>query len=344
MAMFGNFYERIRGSVEFLASESLNYILNESSKANENLVKLLNREINIDYRKITFQSQVQGDNLEIPDVSGFDESRKEVIILETKFWASLTANQPMTYLERLPINGVLAFICPNLRTISLKSEIETVFQEHGKQFDYKDNDKKIISIDNKFIVIYTWESVLNNLKNDMDSSDFDILSDINQLKGLCERIDTNSFLPITQNDLAPEIPRKILSYISIIDKIIDKLAADKEVNLSTQGLKTTPQRWGYRRYAKIDNLTVSLDMNLDAWAKHADTPIWMEIGENWKVTDTIHKINSELEKKYGKINYADALGHPYYPIRLKVGEIEDKVIESAACFVKEIYELYKTIK
>lgn len=341
MAVLGNFYERIHGSVEYLASESLNYILNSSDKVTKNLVNMINLDTNSHFDSITFTSQIQGADKEIPDLSGYNKNRKEVIILETKFWASLTKNQPMTYLDRLNANGVLAFICPDLRTISLKTEIENVLNKKDKKFNYIDQDKKIISIENKYILIYTWEHILNCLKNELDNSNFEILSDITQLQGLCKRIDTDSFIPITENDLSPEIPKKILSYINIVDKTISKLAADEEVKLSTSGYKATAVRWGYRRYAQIGNLSISLDANWEYWSKYADTPLWIELFPNSKNSTAVQKLNNELEKKFGKINFGDPLGNPYYPIRLKIGDIEDKVIELICNFIKEMFKMYK---
>jgi len=341
MAVFGNFYERIHGSVEFLASESLNYILNSSDKVSKNLVNMINLDTNCHYENIRFTSQVQGADKEIPDLSGYDKNRTEVIILETKFWASLTKNQPMTYLDRLDNKGVLAFICPDLRTISLKTEIENVLIKKDKKFSYLDEDKKIISIENKFIVIYTWENILNCLKNDLDNSNFEILSDINQLQGLCKRIDTDLFISINEQDLSPEIPKKIMSYVNIVDKTITKLAGDEEVKLSTFGYKATAVRWGYRRYAQIGNLLISLDTNWDYWSKYADTPLWIELFSNQKNTEAVQKLNNELEKKHGKINFGDPFGNPYYPIRLKIGDIEDKVIEAICDFIKELFKIYK---
>ena len=338
MSIFGNFYGRIHGSVEFLASESLNYILNSSDSVNKNLVNLINLDNNTNFSDITFNSQVQGENLEIPDLSGFDENKNEVIILEAKFWASLTDNQPLTYLNRLSENGVLAFICPDLRKISLQSEILYTLKESNIEFRV---DSKIIKIGTKNIIIYSWDSVLNALKNDIGHSEFDALSDINQLKGLCEKIDANSFLPLTDEDLSPAVPRKILSYYRIVDKVIDKLA--KEINLSTKGLKTTGQQWGYTRYAKIEDLTIELDVNFEYWAKYADTPIWLQISENWSASPAILKINSEIEKKYGKIDFSDN-NKPYYPIRINTGAIEESVINAISEFIKVVHKIYTEYK
>lgn len=209
MSLFGKFFERIHGSTEFLASESLNYIINSSQKVNDNLIKLINNDNNSTYSSISFLSQQQGDNDEIPDLSGYDKSGNEVIILETKFWASLTENQPGTYLNRLSANGVLVFICPDLRITSLKGEIIKALNDDG--FSYTEDNKKI-NISNKSILIYSWENILDTFELDIDNTDFSVRSDINQLRGLCERIDNEAFLPINSKDLSPEIPRRILSY------------------------------------------------------------------------------------------------------------------------------------
>ena len=335
MSLLSSFSDRIKGSTEYLASESLNYIINNSQNVNNNIINLINLDTNRDYSAIKFLSQVQGENLEIPDLSGFNQNGEESIIIETKFWASLTENQPGTYLKRLSENGTLVFICPEKRTISLKGEIIHTLKEETVQFT---DDNKVIHIENKSIVIYSWTTILDSMEKDIDNSEFQVRSDINQLRGLCKQVDSDSFLPISQKELSPEIPKRIMSYNDIVDKAIDDLVANK--GFSTQGLKAAPQRWGYRRYAFIENLTIALDVNFDYWAKYVDTPIWLEISIDWKVNDVIAKMNSEIEKKYGKINCGSFGNRPYYPIRLKVGEVEDKVIASISEFIKSIYDIY----
>lgn len=169
MSLLGKFYEMINGSPELLASESLNYILNKSQKANENLVKLINHDNGSNYSEISFLSQVHGENNEIPDLSGYDKKGTEVIILETKFWASLTGNQPGTYIKRVADNGTLAFICPDLRIHSLKGEILNALNEANISYSI-DNDK--ILIDKKaylfirgIISLMQWNGKINTASN-----------------------------------------------------------------------------------------------------------------------------------------------------------------------------------
>jgi hypothetical protein len=80
---------------------------------------------NLECGTIKYITQNIGKNKERPDISGNDMQGNEKIIIETKFWSSLTDNQPVEYLNRLNENTVLIFICPKLREFSLLDEIET---------------------------------------------------------------------------------------------------------------------------------------------------------------------------------------------------------------------------
>ena len=78
---------------------------------------------------MNFKTQVTGENNERPDIIGMNEKRNEILIIEAKFWAYLTENQPVEYIKRLQnsnYNGlkVLTFICPDQRISSLKSELK----------------------------------------------------------------------------------------------------------------------------------------------------------------------------------------------------------------------------
>ncbi|MFM7585778.1 MAG: hypothetical protein ACKO6M_02020 [Bacteroidota bacterium] len=122
-SLLGQFYSRIKGSQEDIASESLTYILQKSLNACQALDSLVLYDSGIVVSDLTYRTQLVGENKERPDISGFDDSGIEKVILEAKFWSALTANQPVEYLNRMPENSVLIFICPALRTRSIFSEV-----------------------------------------------------------------------------------------------------------------------------------------------------------------------------------------------------------------------------
>ena len=62
----------------------------------------------------------------VPDLAVFGHDGQERILLEAKFWAGLTENQPGTYLARLPDDGatsVLLFVAPEARLESIWTEL-----------------------------------------------------------------------------------------------------------------------------------------------------------------------------------------------------------------------------
>ena len=240
-------------------------------------------------------------------------------------------------MNRLSANGVLVFICPDLRITSLKGGIIKALNDDG--FSYTEDNKKI-NISNKSILIYSWENILDTFELDIDNTDFSVRSDINQLRGLCERIDNEAFLPINSKDLSPEIPRRILSYQTIISKTIDRLV--NELGFSIKNYKKTPQWYGLSRFVDKKTFTMALEVNLEYWSKYADTPIWLELSHDWtwdRTTD-LCKLKNRIEKKYS-IRDFNTKGRLYYPVYLKTGDTEDMVINSIFEFIKDIYNMYK---
>ena len=70
-------------------------------------------------------TQVTGEEGERPDLVGYDDEGIERVLIEAKFWAGLTENQPNAYLERSPDNSpsVLLFVAPEARLNTLWPEL-----------------------------------------------------------------------------------------------------------------------------------------------------------------------------------------------------------------------------
>jgi len=103
-SLLGQFYNKIRGSQEDIASEGLVYILKQSLESRMVINQIVKTNTNLNFSDLSFQTQNVGKELERPDISGKDDTGKEVLLIEAKFWASLTNNQPNGYLKRLKEN------------------------------------------------------------------------------------------------------------------------------------------------------------------------------------------------------------------------------------------------
>lgn len=306
-SLLGSFYSRIRGSQEDIASEGLVYILKRSEKARKVLLKIIAENTGIIYSKMSFSTQSTGDNLERPDISGINENGDEVFLIEAKFWASLTKNQPNEYLKRLGGGSSLLFLVPVLRC---RVVYEEVLQKILAEFSNIEKDDKLLRIrlknSEKIVFIKSWNEVLELIRLELiKAGENELLSDINQIIGLCDEVDSNSFQPIVDDDLAPSIPKKINSYYDIVEKVVDDIK-NKNQEISIKGLQKTPQKYGYRRYFKLKNFGLGMALKMELWAEYADTPFWLSIS---KINERSWSVDNKLKNKCEII--ADEICHKY---------------------------------
>jgi len=109
---------------ENVATEALGHILAHSASARNGLTSILSGtgiSENLSYRT----QQAEGDSLARPDLTGRDDQGRNVVLIEAKFWAGLTDNQPNTYIAMLAddVPSTLCFLIPQERMTSLWPEV-----------------------------------------------------------------------------------------------------------------------------------------------------------------------------------------------------------------------------
>jgi hypothetical protein len=87
---------------ENLATESLLYLLRSYREAHQAFVELVSTIGYVPPSDLRFDTQVHMQHGNIPDLVGSTEDKTGVLLVESKFWAPLTPNQPTGYLRRLP--------------------------------------------------------------------------------------------------------------------------------------------------------------------------------------------------------------------------------------------------
>jgi hypothetical protein len=194
-SLLGQFFSKIKGSQEDIVSTGLAYILNSSKFARKMLQEFILDKSDINIGEVNYLTQFIGEKLERPDISGIDTEGNEKLIIEAKFWTSLTKNQPIEYLNRLYDSSVLLFICPKLREVALFNELKFRLENDG--LIIKTFENKFQLDNNKSIIITNWIFLLNYFKDTLnDNNEKLLVSDIDQLIGFCEIIDNSTFLPI----------------------------------------------------------------------------------------------------------------------------------------------------
>ena len=328
-----------------MAVEALGFILSRSDATRRALRNLLQLE-GMDIGELTgAETQVSDETSARPDLVVLGKDREERVLIEAKFWANLTDNQPNAYLARLPLDehpSVLLFIAPEARVETLWPEIHRLIEP---PFDWQlidtaeDLDIKCALVDEgtRFLMLTSWRALLRRMLSFAMSSGDSVEADIRQLYALCEQQDQKAFLPIKPHELAPEIPRRMLQFNQLVDDVV-KLARERGV-VSTEGVNRQSQPYGYGRYVYLGSQDVDVwaggwfGIDCTLWAQNQDTPLWLTFS-NWQGVITVE----ELRRKFDAEVWANT--DCSIPVRLPTAVDYHKVLRDA---VAQLIEIAKVI-
>ncbi len=194
-----------------------------------------------------------------------------MLIIEAKFWAGLTENQPNAYIKRLPNDrdSVLLFIAPAVRLYTLWPEILRRCQQGKiKQTDIKKIGDGLHSarITNKqCLALGSWRSVPSAMIREIDIyEDYGISSDLRQLKGLCDKMDTEAFLPLRSEELSSTIGRRVYQFCELVDDVTERLKTEKLI--STKGQRASAWIGHDGKYMIINNYGCFLCFSAERWS------------------------------------------------------------------------------
>jgi len=185
-------------------------------------------------------------------------------------------------------------------------------------------------------MLTSWRALLKYLKSRANKA---AECDIDQLNALCEREDSDAFLPLRRCELGPEISRRVLSLNNLVDDVIARLVARKVAN--TKGLSTSAGSEFIGRYvfigadldaenAQAKGWCAWLGIHFSWWAKHRETPLWISFVDNKGQTD-LNKVRKRLQHDEDFCQDLVAI-----PIYLPVGVEYDAVIEAVVNRINEI--------
>lgn len=300
-SLLAHLYPYIKGSQEDVATYSLQYLLMQSEKLNIKFTKMVAEKMNIKLEnKLQYLCQVSGESeeMERPDMVGLDSEKNEVVLFEMKFYASLTQNQPNTYIKRLMINKGkgLIFICPEARKTILWDKLKELCDDKS----FEEIDDFCIETSGIRLCITTWSEIIKNLK-DSTSSDENIYSDILQLEGYCNKMDSDAFIPFCGEDLSAKWAIKEQRYYDIIDEVSNLLFTEKTVKCSKKG-STNANKYGYAVRFVIKGFYCELLYDRLMWKnpETEETPFWIAISnKNREQThDMIKKFRMYPERQW----------------------------------------------
>lgn len=347
-SLFGHLALRFQNHPENIATEALSYILGKSEIAKKSFLELvgkLNLNVNL---SMSFSTQVTCDEQSRPDVVGFNEYGEKPIIIEAKFWAGLTDNQPLAYFQQLPTKnkGLLLFIAPAKRFNTLWPELlERSNTQYQVEDTIKDSEEFWYSrvTGTFFIGLMSWRYLLQFLLSKLEKhGDINRISDVRQLMGLTERMDDLAFIPVRRQELSPELARRYFDFASLVDEVAWK--SEELGYCSLKGLRPTGGVGYYGRYIKIGNTGAYLSFDAKNWAHIRNAPLWLTIyGVEWKDKKLSRNALSSYES--GEPARAIVVEDEFLiSLQLPVGAEKDVVVESIAHQIKDVYELLKDVE
>lgn len=275
-SLLAHLTHKLTAQSENVATEALLYLLEHHSDAAEAFSGLV-RRYQPDLPDITAyraQDWAVADGA-IPDLVGIDVQGRTSLVVEAKFWAPLTPNQPCAYHDRLSKDGpgLLLFLCPRQRAASLLAEL-TDRCEHAHAAD----GESVMDVGRgRRMAVTTWHGLLDELEHAMrEAGNGDGLSDLRQVRGLVEGDDGQVFLPLESDELSGRIGHRLGQYMGLIEGVVADLQRDATADV--KGLKLACRAGqAYGRYFRLADHEAQLVVHFGYWANERDTPLWLMI-------------------------------------------------------------------
>lgn len=309
---------------ENLATEALNFILARSSNARHALLDICRRLGHEGQEDLEFTAQVTNDAGARPDLVGRATDGSMPIVIEAKFWAGLTDRQPKAYLEQLPESGLLLFVAPAIRTQTLWPELVRRARGVSRVMHVpQEQDHCSERIGTRTLALISWRALLGHMHTACALANEPITADIHQLQALCEKMDTQAFLPLRPEDLTSNTGRRVMEFCDLADRITDALVAERQV--SVKGLRATGGKGWYGRYMRFRGHGALLHFDARTWNKRGQSPLWLALyGRGFKPCT----VEPDSLRERG-ISYHMSDGHCMIAITLLEGVEREVVVQFA---------------
>ena len=271
---------------ENLAVEALGHILSGSAGARGALSELLEAGGARVGQVAEVRTQDVGEDGARPDLVGVDRDGEKRVLIEAKFWAGLTENQPGGYLTRLASArqpSALLFVAPAQRMDALWAELCRLSEtapDNALDSDLDELWSARIGV-GPYLMLTSWRSLLDRMAAKVSAAaDSHAEIDIRQLQGLAEQQDAEAFLPLKQEELGPQLPRRVIDLSGLVDDAVRRAGETKWVSTKGARMAATAKSYGIwltfpRAETALGTTSPFFGVRYDLWARNRDTPLWL---------------------------------------------------------------------
>ncbi len=276
--------------LEDVATDALYFILSHSDAARKALSELMGDEHGpLPVAKAQpWETDAHG---AIPDLACLDEDDNLVALIESKFWASLTHNQPVTYWQGLPADkrAVLLFLAPDYRVDQgdLWDELVSRLRDAGHELGQADRRPGLITArsrsDQRCLILTTWQLLLDRMaKRAREDGDTQACFEIAELQGLAA------------SAIKGERPTRDENLKQLIADAVQRLEQSKWADAS--GLRVGQGLDFHGRYLRLAGALVWLGIDYRA-VKETGNPLWLHFYEEGalRIRVNLEQVRSRLE-------------------------------------------------
>jgi hypothetical protein len=260
---------------EDAATEGLAYVLDRHPAVRQRFVELLRTiesRLPVDLRFTTQHSVGEGR----ADMAGRSGGALRVLV-ENKFGAALTGNQPNGYLAALretPGATLLLFIAPGPRKEWLwqeligrvKEQAPVPAVEHVVEFVGAQGTVRLALID--------WPTLFTRLRDGLTEPA--ATTDLTQLVGLCRAVDERAWRPFEAEELSDQrVPQRMAHYLEVVRDSLARATPD----VLSQPNRSDHHGWGWCGYkfqfTGANAPGAWLGFSLWRWRENGISPIWL---------------------------------------------------------------------
>ena len=239
---------RFPGATEDVATEALAYILIKEEGARVALRDLL-REAGGDLASIASASTQRVYRRTMrPDLVAFNEGNHEIALVESKFWATTTPNQPNGYLrlmkEDLPYAKSLLFLAPSARQGSLWTELRQRAQLEfvvGDMVEAGGVRGAAVGRGGCRMMQTSWAVLLDRIAGSIGES-----VELAQLRGLCAWMESGPPVDASGKNLD-----QVAGFETLINVAVQRAQAPDRGYVNTDGLRVGLAYGKYGRYFRF---------------------------------------------------------------------------------------------
>jgi hypothetical protein len=286
MAILADLVGRFGVGPENVATEALNLILKRSKVIRGAFIKFC-RQSGVDLpQDLSFRTQVSSEEHGQPDLVGSSVDGN-VLIIEAKFDAGFTENQPTAYFEHFAAAGLLVFIVPEYRRQTVWLQLCERCRQKGLVVIGVSSTpwSSLAQVGIHRLGLISWRAVLSFLKDSAHNlGDEEAFHDLNQLSALCQRMDEDAFTPFRAEELTDVgLARRFAQLMSLPGKVVTTAAGR---GICEAGRATAGESYN-GQFLRTGRYSLYLGFFVNLWKHHLVSPIWLQTGVDWQQNENL---------------------------------------------------------